>query len=110
MEILNLYEIFVPVCDNKQNVYDLDFHHEWDKKILKISNGLTILRSQKGSWLSQEGEIYKEEVIPIRIAATHEQILQIMDITAEHYSQKAMFCRHIPGEVYLKKYENLSKK
>lgn len=95
---LNLYEILVPAYAGK------DVNSEWDNKISRITKGLTILKPVKGGFLI-ENEVLKEDMVPVRIACKENQIEEIMDITAEHYKQKAIMLRLIPGEVLIKDYQ-----
>jgi hypothetical protein len=64
-------------------------HKEWDRRVRKISGGLTILRPVKGQWIN-DGELYEDRVIPVRILCTDEQIALIANITIEHYEQEAV--------------------
>jgi len=34
--------------------------------------------------------LYEDRVIPVRVLCTHEQIMEIVDITIEHYEQEAV--------------------
>jgi len=67
------------------------YHQEWDKYVRNITGGLTIQRAAKGQWLDNDGKLYKEIMIPVRIACTEEQITQIAEYSLEYYKQKAMF-------------------
>lgn len=66
-------------------------HKVWDAKVRAISGGLTILHPAKGQWLSLDGELCEERMIPCRIMCSDEQIHKIIDITAKFYEQKAVF-------------------
>lgn len=59
----------------------------------------------KGQWISQNGELFKERMIPVRIACSREQIDKIADITAKYYDQKAIMYYLISEEVTIKNYE-----
>ena len=103
MQKLSTWEILVPYRmgnhDNsdpnkpkkKKNV-PVPYHQLWDEKVRAISGGLTILRVAKGQWISGNGTLFKELMIPVRISATQEQIEEIIKFTAEHYEQEAIYC------------------
>ncbi|MFQ5620389.1 MAG: hypothetical protein ACE5FT_00940 [Candidatus Nanoarchaeia archaeon] len=89
-----LWEILVPDYDNEKNQYDLEHHHEWDDYVRNIAGGLTIFKTGKGQWVSPEGELFKDVMIPVRIQCTIEEIIDIGRFTVRHYTQKAvMFYR-----------------
>ena len=99
MKILNMYEIIVP------SVKDFTIHNEWDEKVSRLIGGLTILDRVKGAWLDpSDNSIVKEYVIQVKIACEPQYVEKIMDLTAKHYNQRSIMCRHIPGEVYIKDY------
>lgn len=78
-----LWEILVPANINKKR------HRKWDAKISKIAGGLTLFKPKKGRWLSGS-KLFKEKMIPVRIAATEDEMKEIAEFTAEHYEQKAV--------------------
>jgi hypothetical protein len=84
-----IYEILVPCQWNNGVPIRTSHHKEWDKKVLKISGGLTILKPVKGQW-KHEGEMYEDRVIPVRIRCTQEQMDKIATMTLEHYEQLAV--------------------
>ena len=79
-----LWEILVPV----KNI-DKCRHKKWDHKVSKIAGGLTLFKPKKGRWFS-DSKLFREKMIPVRIAATEEEIKEIASFTAEHYDQKAV--------------------
>lgn len=89
MENRSLFEILVPCNWNGGRPVRTRHHKEWDKRVRKISGGLTILKPGKGQWV-HEGSLYEDRVIPVRIFCTDEQIKRIADITIEHYEQEAV--------------------
>lgn len=84
-----LYEILVPCNWNGGNPVRTRHHKEWDKKVRKITGGLTILKPRKGQWV-HDGEYYEDRVIPVRIFCTQKQMEQISYITIAHYEQEAV--------------------
>lgn len=99
---MNLYEIFVPTVSNEGKPFRTRHHKEWDKKVHRISNGLTVLSPVKGQWKSLTGELFIERMIPVRIACTREQIDKIIDMTLKHYDQLAVMAYKISDEVIIK--------
>jgi hypothetical protein len=60
------------------------------------------MRPAKGQWVSPDGQLFKERMIPVRIMATREQIDTIIDLTLEYYDQLAVMCYKISDEVILR--------
>ena len=85
-----------------QNSYTTRYHRVWDQKVRAITGGLTILTPAKGQWVSPDGELFVERMIPVRIAATREQSEKIMDKTLEYYDQLAVLCDKVSDEVIIK--------
>lgn len=104
----DMWEILVPTVRNDGRPCRTRFHRAWDAKVRKISGGLTVLSPAKGQWISVDGTLFKERMIPVRILATREEIEKIVDITANHYEQLAILAYKISSEVILKSYEQTS--
>lgn len=84
---IKLWQIFVPtVRMDGTGYYRTRYHRVWDEKVRAISGGLTICPPVIGQW-NFEQELYKERMIPVQIACTEEQILEIMDMTKKYYDQ-----------------------
>jgi len=96
-----LWEILVPSYSNEGEEYSLGYHNIWDDKVREITNGLTILETAKGQWLSLENELFVEKMIPVRIHCTEEDIDKIIQITMDYYKQKAIFAYEISSNVKL---------
>lgn len=104
-----LWEILVPtVIPNTDGTrfYRTRYHKVWDEKVRAITGGLTIMPPVKGQWVSPDGGLFLERMIPVRIVATDEQIDKIVDMTLEYYSQEAVLCYLISTHVILK-YSNV---
>jgi hypothetical protein len=101
---MNLYEILVPTIRNDGRPIRTRFHRVWDAKVRAITGGLTILAPAKGQWLSPQGELFAERMIPVRIACTEEQIDTIADMTAKYYEQHAILFYKISSDVRIKHY------
>lgn len=102
MPIIKLWEILVPTVRNDGRPIRTRFHRVWDEKVRVISNGLTIMAPSKGQWISPTGQLFLERMIPVRILATKEQIITIIDLTLEYYEQEAVLCYAISDEVILR--------
>lgn len=102
---MNLYEILVPTKNNEGKPFRTRYHRVWDSKVRAMTGGLTLVPPVKGEWISAEGELFRERMIPVRIACTPEQIEQIADMTAKYYNQLAIMYYLISKEVIIKKYQ-----
>ena len=85
-----LWEILVPTIHPGGRPIRTKYHKVWDNKIREISKGLTVLNPAKGHWVSPDGELFVERMIPVRILATNEEMDKIVDITLKYYNQKAV--------------------
>lgn len=74
----------------------------WDNKVKEISGGMTIMPKSKGHWVNPTGQLFVEEMIPVRILATREEIEKIIDFTIPYYSQEAVLAYKVSDEVILK--------
>ena len=86
----------------RRNSYTTRYHRVWDEKVRAITGGLTILQPAKGQWVSPQGELYQERMIPVRIAATRAQIDGIIDMTMAYYDQLAVLCYKVSDEVIIR--------
>ena len=97
-----MWEIFVPTVRNDGRPFRTRYHKVWDEKVRAISGGLTILKPAVGQWVSPDGELFKERMIPVRIMCTREEIDKIIDITMNYYEQLAVLAYCISSECILK--------
>ena len=98
-----MWEILVPYVNNKGEKYPIEHHWNWDEYVKQLSNGgLTIHKTAKGHWMSPEGKIFKEKMIPVRILCTEEQIESIIKFTISHYDQEAVLAYEISNNVKLR--------
>ena len=97
-----VWEILVPTIRNDGRPIRTRFHRVWDEKIRAISGGLTIFTPAKGNWISPEGELFVERMIPVRVLATREEIDKIVDITIAYYEQEAVLAYKVSDEYILK--------
>ena len=102
----SLWEILVPTMMGDKPVRT-KYHKKWDEKVRAISNGLTILKPAKGQWISPDGQLFAERMIPVRIACTEDQIDAIMSITITHYDQEEVMAYKVSECVkFLKRSED----
>lgn len=98
----SLWEILVPTQWNTGKPIRTRHHKEWDKKVRKITGGLTILTPAKGQWVSPTGQLYAERMIPVRIVASRKQMDEVIKVTFKHYhDQLAILAYKISDEVLL---------
>ena len=102
-----MWEIYVPTISNEGKPFRTRYHRVWDSKVREISGGLTILRPAIGQWISDEGELFKERMIPVRIMCTRDDINKIIDFTMTYYSQKAVLAYCISTECLLKSADDI---
>lgn len=100
---VKMWEILVPTINRLTNKpYRVRYHRVWDEKVRELCGGLTIMPVIKGQWKSTEGKMYFDRMIPVRIAATEEQIRKIIDYTLEYYKELAVLCYMISDQVIVK--------
>jgi len=99
-----MWEILVPTEKRLEpgKYYTTRYHRVWDAKVREMAGGLTILTPSKGQWVSPDGTLYRERMIPVRIACTREQIEKIIDLTLGYYDQLAVICYKISDEVIVR--------
>lgn len=68
-----MWEILVP-ASGKEQEFAFEHHKEWDKYVRNMAGGLTILKTAKGEWVSPDGTLFRDRVIPVRINCTKKQI------------------------------------
>ena len=97
-----LWEVLVPRFSNEKKEFPLEHHKQWDEEVRVIAGGVTILRTAKGHWVNPEGKIFVEEMIPVRVYCTEEEVERIMDYTRVHYSQEAVMAYLVSEKVKIR--------
>lgn len=97
-----MWEILVPTKSNEGKPYRTRYHRVWDAKVREIAGGLTVLRPSVGQWVSTDGDLFKERMIPVRIMCTRDEIEKIIDITIKYYDQIAVLAYCVSTECVLK--------
>lgn len=96
-----LYEILVPtIYGDTLKPIRTRHHKKWDERVQAITGGMTILASARGKWVFQ-GVEYPEKVIPVRIMCNEAQMKRIVQITIEHYRQKAVMYYVLSNQVFV---------
>lgn len=89
--MLFIWQILVPCVYNTGKPVRTRHHREWDKRVRKITGGLTILPPVRGQWVDPKTKIlYEERMIPVQIICTQPQIQKIAEMTSLHYDQLAI--------------------
>lgn len=97
---MNLYEILIPTVKNGKPIHTR-YHKVWDKYVTKISKGLTILHPHKGIWVSPSSGTIEERMIPVRIACTESELLDIINFSLTYYDQEAIMAYEISNKVII---------
>ena len=95
-----LWEILVPAEDMYLKEIPIELHQKWDESVRKITGGLTILKPVKGQWVSPCQKIFKEKMIPVRIACSEIDIKTIAKMTLHYYNQEQVMFYKVSNEVY----------
>lgn len=95
-----LWEILVPKSLDNEEI-DVTVHNVWDAMVRDVTGGLTIHRSALGNWISPEGELVVEKMIPVRIACTEEEIHRIGLMTKKFYRQEKVMYYRVSDKVFI---------
>ena len=96
-----MWEILVPTVRNDGRPIRTRFHRVWDEKVKAVSGGLTIIKPVNGVWVSDEGEEFKERMIPVRIMCSKDEIFEIAKMTKKYYDQLAVMIYKVSEEAYI---------
>lgn len=105
MSETSLWEVLVPCVSNEGKPFKTRHHREWDKQVRKISGGLTIMKPVIGQW-TYEDKLFKERVIPVRIACSDDDIVKIARKVLKHYDQIAVMYYRVSDHCVVMKREN----
>ena len=101
-----LYEILVPCVRNDGRPVRTRCHREWDKRVRRITGGLTVMAPGRGQWVHGD-TLFNERMIPVRICCTASQIEAIAELTAAFYEQLAVMYYVISNEVVIRNFEHV---
>lgn len=94
-----MWEILVPAMHNGAEI-QVEYHNIWDNFVRDCTNGMTILKRAKGSWLHPDtNALVSEPMIPVRIVCSREDILKISKFTKQHYDQHTVLAYQISTDV-----------
>lgn len=96
---LQLWEVLVPCNYNNGKPVRTRHHRAWDEQVNRITGGMTIFKPSIGKWVSPNGTLFTDRMIPVRIACTSTQINEILHRTIKHYKQEAVMAYLISEEV-----------
>lgn len=102
--MIELWEILVPTVRNDGRPIRTRCHRAWDEKVRTIAGGLTVFQPAKGQWVSPDGTLFSERMIPVRVACSARQIEEIADFTAGYYDQMAVMFYRVSDLVRIKHY------
>lgn len=96
---MHLWQILVPTVRNGKPIRTR-YHRVWDSYVRSLSGGLTILRPAKGQWVHPvSAELVEERMIPVLIACSRADILQILEYTKSYYEQDLVMASKVSEEV-----------
>lgn len=96
-----LWEVLVPTVRNDGRPIRTRYHRVWDEKVKDLAGGLTVVKPVLGTWVSDEGEEYKERMIPVRIMCDRATIMKIAELAKTYYDQEAIMVYKISDEAYV---------
>ena len=99
-----IWELLVPTVSNEGKPFKTKFHKVWDAKVRELVGGLTIMQPNiKGEWVSPDGEVFAERMIPVRLYCTAKQMIIIAGFTKGLYDQEAIMYYQISDNVLIYK-------
>ena len=101
-----MWEILVPASNNKDQKFTYEHHKVWDAFVKQITDGVTIMKTAKGEWVSPIGRLHIDRMIPCRIICNEKQIIKIIDFTIEHYDQEAILAYKVSDNVIMRHKNN----
>ncbi len=96
-----MWEILVP-ASSPELKFTMAHHKEWDEYVKAVAGGITINKTAKGEWISPDGTLFKDTIIPVRIMCTEAEIEKIIEFTIRHYTQEAVLAYEISNHVKLR--------
>jgi hypothetical protein len=99
-----LWEVLVPAVRNDGRPFRLRHHRVWDAQVRAIAGGLTVLRPVLGEWASPTGGLFRERMIPVRVACTAAPMDRIAELVARHYDQHAVMFYRVSDLVVIRQF------
>ena len=97
-----MWEILVPASNNADLNFSYEHHKSWDEYVKAVAGGITINKTAKGEWVSPDGTLFKDRIIPVRIMCTEAEIEKIISFTIAHYKQEAVLAYEVSNHVKLR--------
>ena len=101
-----VWEILVPASSKEKKWINYQHHKSWDAYVRSVSGGLTIFSGAKGEWESPDGTLYRDRMIPVRIACTKDEIKTIAKFTIKHYAEEAVLYYKVSSKINILHDEN----
>ena len=98
---MQLWEILIPVFDNAPRKFPLEHHWAWDREILKLAGGITILKEVKGKWAVSDQKSIDEDMLVVRIACDIDTMRKILVFTQYHYKQVDVMAYKVSDRVIM---------
>jgi hypothetical protein len=100
-----LWEIFIPKNHNKEMIYGVSHHREWNRKVTKETNVILLSSSsyKEKSCPTIEEPFFSEEMLLLRVYCTQEELDRILDITVDHYDRDKIIAFKISENMIVKK-------
>lgn len=88
-----LFEIYIPQNMNDGSPVPAELRQEWENRVRAVSvgGGLTVYPPVSGQWVADDGTLYAEPMIPVRVVTTQEEFDRIVAFTGELFEQRAVF-------------------
>ena len=95
---MNLYEILIPRADNQKNIFSRAHNLLWENEARKIAGGLSVCPPIEGQW-ENDGKVYREKMIPVRIACSARKIAKLVNFAKLHFRQLSIMYYPVSRDV-----------
>jgi len=95
-----LWEMYVPVTDNRGVVFPGGHVKRFFKYVLKMSGGSTENPWSSGKWI-HEGQLYNDRIVPVYFFATAEQAERLAKFAVKLFKQKVVVYFLVSDRVHL---------
>lgn len=94
-----VWRIMVPKKDNRRQPFSRRERKEWEDAVINIAGGWTIQPLARGAWVDDDGRVRPENMAPVDILCTDEQIRSIIDMTGHRFGQEVVLAYKISENV-----------
>jgi len=104
-----LWEIFIPKNNNRETIYEVSHHREWNKKVTTETDVILLSSDphKKKSCPTIGESFFSEEMILLRVCCTPEEFDKILDITVQHYDRPEIIAFKLSENMIVKKRETV---